>query len=348
IGVEGTVFKTHTGETTIRVSTYTILTKTLRPMPEKWHGLTDKEQRYRMRYVDLICNPQVKDTFIKRTKMLNAIRKWYTDHGFLEVETPVLQPLYGGANARPFVTHLNAMDMTMYLRIAPELYLKRLVVGGIDRVFEITRNFRNEGMDAKHNPEFTAMESYQAYGDIEDAIHQTEEIVAECARICYGSTKFVYEGVELDVTPPWPRLTMSEAVKKYTGEDFDAAKTLEEARAIADRLNVEIEMMLDLGEAQNWCPPIERTIANKDEGVADVVKSLGEHRKYLEESGLLEERRRERARSEMIEMIHGHITRYVMDTVVKTGKFADYVEQVYERETDPFTVVDSIVGNIFK
>lgn len=239
IGVEGVVFKTHTGEITVRVSTFTILTKTLRPMPEKWHGLTDKEQRYRMRYVDLICNPQVKDTFIKRTKMLDAIRRWYTDHGFLEVETPVLQPLYGGANARPFITHLNAMDMTMYLRIAPELYLKRLLVGGIDRVFEITRNFRNEGMDAKHNPEFTAMESYQAYGDIEDAIYQTEQIVAECAKICYGSTKFMYEGIELDVTPPWPRLTMAEAVKKYTGEDFDAAETIEDARAIADRLNVE-------------------------------------------------------------------------------------------------------------
>ncbi|WP_270456307.1 amino acid--tRNA ligase-related protein, partial [Allisonella histaminiformans] len=175
IGVDGIVFRTHTGEITVRVESYTILTKALRPLPDKWHGLTDKEQRYRMRYVDLIMNPEVRRTFETRTRMLAAIRKYYTERGFLEVETPVLQPLYGGANARPFITHLNALDMTMYLRIAPELYLKRLLVGGIDRNFEITRNFRNEGMDTKHNPEFTAIETYQAYGDIEDAIRQTEE-----------------------------------------------------------------------------------------------------------------------------------------------------------------------------
>jgi len=159
LGVEGVVFRTHSGEVTVRVETYTILIKALRPLPDKWHGLTDKEQRYRMRYVDLIMNPEVRKAFVTRTKMLAAIRQYYTERGFLEVETPVLQPLYGGANARPFISHLNALDMTMYLRIAPELYLKRLLVGGVDRNFEITRNFRNEGMDAKHNPEFTAMES---------------------------------------------------------------------------------------------------------------------------------------------------------------------------------------------
>ena len=193
IGVDGIVFRTHTGEITVRVESYTILTKVLRPLPDKWHGLTDKEQRYRMRYVDLIMNPEVRRTFETRTRMLAAIRKYYTERGFLEVETPVLQPLYGGANARPFITHLNALDMTMYLRIAPELYLKRLLVGGIDRNFEITRNFRNEGMDTKHNPEFTAIETYQAYGDIEDAIRQTEEVVALCAQAAYGNTRFVYE-----------------------------------------------------------------------------------------------------------------------------------------------------------
>ena len=168
LGVEGTVFTTHTGETTIRVLHFTMLSKSLRPLPEKWHGLTDKEQRYRQRYLDLIANPDVRKTFIKRANMLQAIRNWYTAHGFLEVETPVLQPLYGGANARPFMTHFNALDMTMYLRIAPELYLKRLLVGGYERIFEITRNFRNEGMDTRHNPEFTAIETYQAYGDIDD------------------------------------------------------------------------------------------------------------------------------------------------------------------------------------
>lgn len=239
LGIEGTVFTTHTGETTVRVQTFTMLSKALRPLPEKWHGLTDKGQRYRQRYLDLISNPSVRETFVKRANMMAAIRKWYTDHGFLEVETPVLQPLYGGANARPFTTHLNSLDMTMYLRIAPELYLKRLLVGGYERIFEITRNFRNEGMDTKHNPEFTAIETYQAYGDIEDVIDQTEQIVAACAMACYGSTKFMYEGTEIDVTPPWPRLTMAGAVKKYAGVDFDACKTIEEARALADQLHVE-------------------------------------------------------------------------------------------------------------
>lgn len=239
LGVEGTVFTTHTGEVTVRVLSFTILSKSLRPLPEKWHGLTDVEQRYRQRYLDLISNPEVRTTFIKRANMLQAIRNWYTSHGFLEVETPVLQPLYGGANARPFITHFNALDMTMYMRIAPELYLKRLLVGGYERIFEITRNFRNEGMDTRHNPEFTAIETYQAYGDIEDVIDQTEQIVMACAMASYGTTKFTYEDTEIDVKAPWPRLTMAEAVKKYTGEDFDACKTVEEARAICDKLHVE-------------------------------------------------------------------------------------------------------------
>ena len=239
LGVEGTVFTTHTGEVTIRVLSFTMLSKSLRPLPEKWHGLTDVEQRYRQRYLDLISNPEVRTTFVKRANMLQAIRNWYTSHGFLEVETPVLQPLYGGANARPFITHFNALDMTMYMRIAPELYLKRLLVGGYERIFEITRNFRNEGMDTRHNPEFTAIETYQAYGDIEDVIDQTEQIVIACAMASYGTTKFTYEGTEIDVKAPWPRLTMAEAVKKYTGEDFDACKTVEEARAICDKLHVE-------------------------------------------------------------------------------------------------------------
>lgn len=253
LGIEGTVFTTHTGELTVRVIHFTMLSKSLRPLPEKWHGLTDKEQRYRQRYLDLIMNPEVRDTFVKIAAMMAAIRKWYTDHNFLEVETPVLQPLYGGANAKPFTTHFNALDMTMYLRIAPELYLKRLLVGGYERIFEITRNFRNEGMDTRHNPEFTAIETYQAYGDIEDVINQTEQIVAACAMASYGSMKFTYEDTEIDVTPPWPRLTMAEAVKKYTGEDFDACKTIEDARAIADKLHVEYGEFDGFGKILSEC-----------------------------------------------------------------------------------------------
>ena len=253
LGIEGTVFTTHTGELTVRVLHFTMLSKSLRPLPEKWHGLTDKEQRYRQRYLDLIMNPEVRETFVKRAAMMSAIRKWYTDHGFLEVETPVLQPLYGGANAKPFTTHFNALDMTMYLRIAPELYLKRLLVGGYERIFEITRNFRNEGMDTRHNPEFTAIETYQAYGDIEDVINQTEQIVAACAMASYGSSKFTYEDTEIDVTPPWPRLTMAEAVKKYTGEDFDACQTIEDARAIADKLHVEYGEYDGFGKILSEC-----------------------------------------------------------------------------------------------
>lgn len=253
LGIEGTVFTTHTGELTVRVLHFTMLSKSLRPLPEKWHGLTDKEQRYRQRYLDLIMNPEVRETFVKRAAMMSAIRKWYTDHGFLEVETPVLQPLYGGANAKPFITHFNALDMTMYLRIAPELYLKRLLVGGYERIFEITRNFRNEGMDTRHNPEFTAIETYQAYGDIEDVINQTEQIVAACAMASYGSMKFTYEDTEIDVTPPWPRLTMAEAVKKYTGEDFDACQTIEDARAIADKLHVEYGEYDGFGKILSEC-----------------------------------------------------------------------------------------------
>lgn len=253
LGIEGTVFTTHTGELTVRVLHFTMLSKSLRPLPEKWHGLTDKEQRYRQRYLDLIMNPEVRDTFVKRAAMMAAIRKWYTDHNFLEVETPVLQPLYGGANAKPFTTHFNALDMTMYLRIAPELYLKRLLVGGYERIFEITRNFRNEGMDTRHNPEFTAIETYQAYGDIEDVINQTEQIVAACAMASYGSMKFTYEDTEIDVTPPWPRLTMAEAVKKYTGEDFDACQTIEDARAIAEKLHVEYGEYDGFGKILSEC-----------------------------------------------------------------------------------------------
>ena len=215
LGIEGTVFTTHTGELTVRVIHFTMLSKSLRPLPEKWHGLTDKEQRYRQRYLDLIMNPEVRETFVKRAAMMSAIRKWYTDHGFLEVETPVLQPLYGGANAKPFTTHFNALDMTMYLRIAPELYLKRLVVGGFERVFELNRSFRNEGVDVRHNPEFTMMEFYAAYKEYHWLMDYTEKLLRTVAEKTIGTAVIQYQGHTIDLTKPFDRLTAKEAVLKY-------------------------------------------------------------------------------------------------------------------------------------
>ncbi|MDU5734334.1 MAG: lysine--tRNA ligase [Veillonella sp.] len=239
IGVEGHVFKTHTGEVTIKVNKLTLLSKSLRPLPEKWHGLKDTELRYRQRYVDLIVNPEVRDTFVKRSQIVAKIREYMMRDGFMEVETPMMHAIPGGAAARPFITHHNALDIDIYMRIAPELYLKRLIVGGMDRVFEMNRCFRNEGIDNRHNPEFTTIESYQAYGDVEDAIRLTENLVSYCAQEVLGTQEITYQGTEINLTPPWNRITMAEGVKKYTGEDFDAVTTIEEARAIADRLNVE-------------------------------------------------------------------------------------------------------------
>lgn len=253
IGVTGTVFKTHTGETSIRVKEFTLLSKALRPLPDKWHGLKDAEMRYRQRYVDLIMGEDVRDTFRKRSAIVAAVREWLENHGFMEVETPMMQALYGGAAARPFITHHNAQNMDVYLRISPELYLKRLVVGGFERVFEINRNFRNEGIDNRHNPEFTMLETYQAYGNYEDVMHQTEQIVAHCAKKVLGTTKIVYQGTEIDLTPPWNRMTMPEAVKKYSGEDFEAVTDISEARAICDRLNVEYSEDDGIGKLLNLC-----------------------------------------------------------------------------------------------
>lgn len=219
IGVEGWVFRTRTGELTVLVEKLTLLTKSLRPMPEKWHGLKDKEIRYRQRYADLMVNPEVKKVFLTRTKIINSIRKFLNDKGFVEVETPVLQPLYGGASARPFITHHNTLDIDLYLRIADELYLKRLVVGGIDRVYEISKDFRNEGMDRDHNPEFTMLELYQAYADYNDMMIIAEEMVSSAAKEIYGTTVVSYQGEELDFTPPWRRLPMVDAVSETLGID---------------------------------------------------------------------------------------------------------------------------------
>lgn len=253
VGVEGAVFTTHTGETTVRVEKWTLLSKSLRPLPEKFHGLTDKETRYRQRYLDLIVNPEVKDTFIKRSQIIKGIRQYLDERGFLEVETPMLHTIAGGAAARPFKTHHNALDMDIYLRIAPELHLKRLLVGGLERVYEMNRCFRNEGIDTRHNPEFTTVELYQAYGDLEDVIKITEEMVSQLAMKLYGTMKITYIDKEIDLTPPWDRMTMIEAVKKYTGEDFTDVKTVEEARAIADKLHVEYGEYDGIGKIINGC-----------------------------------------------------------------------------------------------
>ncbi len=241
VGVTGEVFKTKTGEISIRVRELTLLTKSLQILPEKFHGLKDPDLRYRQRYVDLIVNPEVKETFILRTKIIKAIREYLDERDFLEVETPILNTIAGGANARPFITHHNTLDIDMYLRIANELYLKRLIVGGFEKVYEMGRMFRNEGMSYKHNPEFTSIELYQAYADYEDMMKITEEIVAYAAEKALGTTKINYQGKEIDLTPPWNRMTMIEAVKKYTGVDFNEIDSDEEALKIAKEKGLEIK-----------------------------------------------------------------------------------------------------------
>ena len=217
VGVTGTVFRTRTGEITVEVQSVEMVTKALQPLPEKWHGLTDVETRYRQRYVDLIANPEVRDTFRKRTKLIQAVRDYLNAGGFLEVETPILQPLYGGASARPFTTHHNTLGQTLYLRISDELYLKRLVVGGIERVYEFCKNFRNEGIDRSHNPEFTLMEVYQAYADYETMMDLVEGMVAHAAEAVNGTTLAPFQGETLDFTPPWRRVSMTDSIAEATG-----------------------------------------------------------------------------------------------------------------------------------
>ncbi|WP_106459971.1 lysine--tRNA ligase [Anaerococcus sp. Marseille-P3915] len=241
IGVEGKVFKTNQGEISIEVAKSDLLTKALQMLPEKWHGLKDPDLRYRQRYVDLIVNPEVKDVFMQRSKIISAIREFLDNRGFLEVETPILNTIAGGATARPFITHHNTLDIDMYLRIANELYLKRLIVGGFDRVYEIGRMFRNEGMDATHNPEYTAMELYQAYGDYEDMMEITENMVEFIAKKVKGTTVVEFDGQEIELKAPWKRIPMIEAVKEYSGVDFNEIKTDEEAIAIAKEKGVEVK-----------------------------------------------------------------------------------------------------------
>ena len=253
VGVSGSVFRTHMGELSVKAAAIEILSKSLRPLPEKWHGLKDVDIRYRQRYVDLIVNPEVRRTFVLRSKIIKTMRDILDDNGYLEVETPIMNTIPGGAAARPFITYHNALDMQLYLRIATELHLKRLVVGGFDRVYELGRVFRNEGIDIKHNPEFTSVEIYQAYGDYNDMMDLTEKIVSEIAQKVLGTMKITYEGQEIDLTPPWPRMSMIEAVEKYTGQNFEGVTDVETARKMADAINVPYEPSFGVGKIINAC-----------------------------------------------------------------------------------------------
>ena len=253
VGVSGTVFRTHMGELSIKAVSLEMLSKSLRPLPEKWHGLKDIEMRYRQRYVDLIVNPEVRDTFVKRSQIIKSVREILDNRDFLEVETPIMHSIAGGAAARPFITYHNALDMQLYMRIAPELYLKRLIVGGMERVYELGRVFRNEGIDIKHNPEFTIVEIYQAFADYKDMMELTETIVSQTAQKVLGTMKITYEGQEIDLTPPWNRMTMIEAVAKYTGQDFTGVTDIEEACKMAAAINVPIEKTYGIGKIINAC-----------------------------------------------------------------------------------------------
>lgn len=248
IGIEGVVFKTKTGEISVHVKKVTLLTKSLLPLPEKFHGLKDPELRFRQRYVDLIANPEVKDVFVKRSKIISTIREVLDNKGFIEVETPVLNTLAGGANARPFITHHNTLDIDMYMRIATELHLKRCIVGGFEKVYEIGRQFRNEGMDTKHNPEFTTIELYQAYVDYNEMMNITEELYVAAAQKVCGSLDITYQGTPLCLKTPWERLTMVQAVKKYTGLDFDN-QPLDELIAAGNKMGLDMAADTSWGNA---------------------------------------------------------------------------------------------------
>jgi lysyl-tRNA synthetase, class II len=251
IGVTGIVFKTKVGELSIKVSNFELLTKSLRPLPEKFHGLKDVEQRYRQRYLDLIMNPESKETFIARSKIIQSMRSYLNNAGYLEVETPTMHSIAGGASARPFITHHNALDMTLFMRIAIELHLKRLIVGGLEKVYEIGRVFRNEGVSTRHNPEFTMIELYEAYADYEDIMNLTENMVAHIAKEVLGTTVVQYGEHEVDLTPNWKRVHMVDAIKEYVGVDFWQQMSDEDARAIAKEHNVAIKDNMSFGHVVN-------------------------------------------------------------------------------------------------
>ena len=245
VAATGEVFKTKTGEVSVKVKTVELISKSLKPLPEKWHGLKDPDLRYRQREVDIITNPEVKDTFIKRSQIISGIRTFLDNRGFLEVETPMLATIAGGASARPFITHHNTLDLDMYLRIAPELYLKRCIVAGFEKVYELGRTFRNEGMSVRHNPEFTMIELYQAFADYNDMMELTENMVAEVCKKVNGTTKVTYQGTEIDFMPPWRRITMVDAVKEYAGVDYNEFKSDADAQAVAREKNLEFSKPLN-------------------------------------------------------------------------------------------------------
>ncbi|EIF15542.1 MULTISPECIES: lysine--tRNA ligase [Bacillus] len=251
IGITGKVFKTNVGELSVKATSFELLTKALRPLPDKYHGLKDVEQRYRQRYLDLIVNPDSKQTFITRSKIIQAMRRYLDDHGYLEVETPTMHSIPGGASARPFITHHNALDMPLYMRIAIELHLKRLIVGGLEKVYEIGRVFRNEGVSTRHNPEFTMIELYEAYADYKDIMSLTENLVAHIAQEVLGSTTIQYGEEQIDLKPEWKRLHMVDAVKEATGVDFWNEMTVEEARGHAKEHGVEITNSMTVGHIIN-------------------------------------------------------------------------------------------------
>ena len=245
VAATGEVFKTKTGEVSVKVKTVELISKSLKPLPEKWHGLKDPDLRYRQREVDIITNPEVKDTFIKRSQIISGIRTFLDSRGFLEVETPMLATIAGGASARPFITHHNTLDLDMFLRIAPELYLKRCIVAGFEKVYELGRTFRNEGMSVRHNPEFTMIELYQAFADYNDMMELTENMVAEVCKKVNGTTKVTYQGAEIDFMPPWRRITMVDAVKEYAGVDYNEFKSDADAQAVAKEKNLEFSKPLN-------------------------------------------------------------------------------------------------------
>jgi lysyl-tRNA synthetase class 2 len=251
VGVTGVVFKTKVGELSVKVKSFELLTKSLRPLPDKFHGLKDIEQRYRQRYVDLIMSPESKKTFITRSKIIQAMRRYLDDQGYLEVETPTMHSIPGGASARPFITHHNALDMQLYMRIAIELHLKRLIVGGLEKVYEIGRVFRNEGVSTRHNPEFTMIELYEAYADYQDIMTLTENLVAHIAKEVLGTTTVQYGEYEVNLEPKWTRLHMVDAIKEYTGADFWNEMSIEEARNLAKEHNVEINENMQYGHIVN-------------------------------------------------------------------------------------------------
>lgn len=253
IGVRGTVFTTKMGEISVHCHSVDLLSKSLLPLPEKYHGLKDTDLRYRQRYVDLIANPEVKKTFVTRSRIISAVRAFLDAQGFIEVETPILNTIAGGASARPFITHHNTLDIDMYMRIAPELYLKRLIVGGFEKVYELGRNFRNEGMDTRHNPEFTMIEMYQAYTDFRGMMDLTERIFGHIADTVIGSRKITYQGTEINLESPWERLTMIEAVRKYVGIDFDATEDMKELKAQAKKAGVEFDDDISWGKLLYEC-----------------------------------------------------------------------------------------------